>query len=62
MFTASGLLVLGEDKLFLRVGEAFDHVAEGSIVSEVAVLAVFRSCSALLNTESIANRNKVYSS
>ena len=41
-------------KFFLRVGESFDHVAEGGIVSEVAVLAVFRSCSALLNTESIA--------
>jgi hypothetical protein len=31
-------------KLFLPVGESFDHVAEGGIVSEVAVLAVFRSC------------------
>jgi hypothetical protein len=42
-------------RLFLRVGESFDHVAEGDIVSEVAVLAGFRSCSAILNGESIAN-------
>ena len=41
-------------KLFPRVGESFDHVAEGGTVAEVAILA-FRSCSALLNRESIAN-------
>ena len=42
-------------KLFPRVGESFDHVAEGGTVAEVAILVAFRSCSALLNRESIAN-------
>ena len=37
-------------KLSLRVDKSFEHVAEcGNIVSEVGVLAVFHSCSALLN-------------